>query len=425
MFVDRVVISARSGDGGDGSSAFRREIYVPEGGPSGGDGGRGGDVYVLADNNVHTLMDYRFRKNYRAENGGKGDKKNMHGRGGEDLVLKVPPGTVVYEEASGRVLADVVNPGDKVLLFKGGRGGRGNARFATATRQSPEYAEKGRPGKELSLRLELKSIADVGLVGFPNAGKSTLLASVSRARPKVADYPFTTLEPNLGVVSVGGRSFVMADIPGLIEGASSGQGLGHTFLRHIERTRVIIHVVDAAGTEGRDPLEDIRVIDNELAEYSAALASSPQIVALNKVDAASEDADLTRIEDALRAQGRECFRISAATGDGVDVLLHRAMDLVEQTPALPIHEVADPEEEEEVLVPLSVEQTPAGFIVRGTRIERLILRTNMENDEAVQRLQVTMMRMGVFQALRDAGINEGDQVFIGEVSFSFYDEMPQ
>jgi GTPase len=424
MFVDRVVITARSGDGGDGASAFRREIYVPEGGPSGGDGGKGGDVYVVADNNVHTLMDYRFRKNYKAVNGGRGDKKNMHGRGGEDLILKVPPGTVVYDEVSGGVLADVVNPGDTVLLIKGGRGGRGNARFATATRQTPVYAEKGTPGKELSIRLELKSIADVGLVGFPNAGKSTLLASVSRARPKVADYPFTTLEPNLGVVSVDGRSFVMADIPGLIEGASSGQGLGHTFLRHVERTRVIIHVVDAAGTEGRDPLEDIRIIDNELAEYSQTLAGSPQIVALNKVDSIDGEEDLLRIEAALAEQNRECYRISAVTGEGVGVLLHRAMDLVEQTPVLPLHEIVALDEEDTV-EPLSVEQSEDGFVVRGTRIENLIARTNLDNQEAVQRLQVAMKRMGVFQALRDAGINEGDQVFIGEVSFSFYDEMPE
>jgi GTP-binding protein len=424
MFVDRVVISARSGDGGDGASAFRREIYVPEGGPSGGDGGKGGDVYVVADNNVHTLMDYRFRKNYKAENGGKGDKKNMHGRGGEDLILKVPPGTVVYDEVSGHVLADVVQPGDTVLLIKGGRGGRGNARFATATRQTPIYAEKGHPGRELSLRLELKSIADVGLVGFPNAGKSTLLASVSRARPKVANYPFTTLEPNLGVVTVDGRSFVMADIPGLIEGASAGQGLGHTFLRHVERTRVIIHVVDAAATEGRDPLTDISIIDNELAEYSQTLSHSPQIVALNKVDAVADEADLVRIEKVLREQGRECFRISAATGEGVTTLLHRAMDLVEQTPALPLHEITYVQEEE-VIEPMSIEQSEDGFVVRGTRIENLIARTNLDNHEAVQRLQVAMKHMGVFQALRDSGIKEGDQVFIGEVSFSFYDEMPE
>ncbi|HSL93175.1 MAG TPA: GTPase ObgE [Bacillota bacterium] len=424
MFVDRVVITARSGDGGDGASAFRREIYVPEGGPSGGDGGKGGDVYVVADNNVHTLMDYRFRKNYKAENGGKGDKKNMHGRGGEDLILKVPPGTVVYDDASGLVLADVVSPGDTMLLVKGGQGGRGNARFATATRQAPIDAEKGRPGRELSLRLELKSIADVGLVGFPNAGKSTLLASVSRARPKVANYPFTTLEPNLGVVSVDGRSFVMADIPGLIEGASAGQGLGHTFLRHVERTRVIIHVVDAAGTEGRDPLADIQIIDNELAEYSQTLADRPQIVALNKVDAVTEDADLVRIEQALSEQNREFYRISAVTGEGIQALLHHAMDLVELTPALPLHEISIPDEAD-ALEPLSVEHSEEGFVVRGTRIENLISRTNLDNHEAVQRLQVAMTHMGVFQALRDAGIKEGDQVFIGEVSFSFYDEMPE
>lgn len=424
MFVDRVRIVVRSGDGGDGASTFRREIYVPEGGPSGGDGGKGGDVYVIADNNVHTLMDYRYRKNFRAEHGARGANKNRHGRGGEDLELRVPPGTVVFDEETDAVLADLVQAGDRVLLVRGGRGGRGNARFATPTRQAPTYAEKGEAGREVTLRLELKSIADVGLVGFPNAGKSTLLSAVSRARPKVANYPFTTMEPHLGVVSLAGRSFVMADIPGLIEGAHAGQGLGHTFLQHVERTRIIIHVVDAAGTEGRDPLEDIRIIDSELRQYSEVLSHRPQLLALNKMDLLPAEVDLAAIEAAMEAEGRKCFRISAATGEGVQALLHAAMDLIEATPAAPLHEVAPLADSVEDL-PLAVEKAEEGFVVTGTRVLSLVERTNLDNEEAVHRLQVALGRMGVFQALRDAGISEGDQVFIGNVSFSFYDDEPE
>ena len=264
MFVDRVKITVRSGSGGDGASTFRREKYVPNGGPSGGDGGKGGNVFVLADSNLHTLMDYRYKKHFRADNGRHGQNRNMHGHKAEDMTLRVPPGTVVFDDLTGKVLADLEQEGDLVLLLPGGKGGRGNARFATAVQQAPTIAEKGEAGIEREIRLELKTIADVGLVGFPNAGKSTLLSVVSAARPKIADYHFTTLEPNLGVVAISGRSFIMADIPGLIEGAHEGQGLGHEFLRHVERTRILIHVVDGAGTEGRDPVSDIEVINNEL-----------------------------------------------------------------------------------------------------------------------------------------------------------------
>lgn len=424
MFVDRVKITIKSGDGGNGASAFRREKYVPEGGPSGGDGGKGGGVYLLADTQMHTLMDYRYRKNYQAENGESGSNRNMHGKAGEDLILKVPPGTVVYDVETNRVLADLVNVGEKVLLFAGGRGGRGNARFATSVRQAPTFAEKGEPGVTREIRLELKSIADVGLVGFPNAGKSTLLSVVSAARPKIAEYPFTTLEPNLGVVSIAGRSFVMADIPGLIEGAHQGQGLGHEFLRHVERTRVLIHVVDAAGTEGRDPLEDIKVINNELRSYSPILASRPQIIALNKVDAVPDATQVQDMVSRLAEQGFEAYPISAVIGEGVTPLLHRAMDLVEQLPPAAAYEVESlPELKQDV--PLAVEIEDGVFFVRGTQIERLITRTNLENDEAVHRLQLTMKRMGVFDMLRKAGITEGAPVRIGEAEFSFYDEEPE
>lgn len=424
MFVDRVKITVRSGDGGNGASTFRREKYVPEGGPSGGDGGRGGSVYFLADSNLHTLMDYRYQKHFRAENGVNGQSKNMHGHHGADVTLRVPPGTVVIDEATGKVLADLVHEGDKVLFLSGGRGGRGNARFATAVRQAPTYAEKGESGVEREVRLELKTIADVGLVGFPNAGKSTLLSVVSAARPKIADYPFTTLEPNLGVVAFSGRSFTMADIPGLIEGAHAGQGLGHEFLRHVERTRVLIHVVDAAGTEGRDPLSDIDIINNELRSYSPQLASRPQIIALNKVDAIDDPATLDALVAALRARGYEVFPISAVIGEGVELLLHRALDLVEQLPEPEVH-VVDASIEDTPDVDLHVTDEQGLFVVHGTEVERVISRTNLDNEEAVQRLQLTLKRLGVFELLRSFGVKEGDPVRIGEAEFSFYDGEPE
>jgi len=425
MFVDRVRITVRSGDGGNGASAFRREKYVPAGGPSGGDGGKGGDVFVIADSNLHTLMDYRYKKHFRAENGEGGQNRNMHGHKGADITLRVPPGTVVYDHVTNKVLADLINEGDSVLLLPGGKGGRGNARFATSVRQAPTFAEKGEPGIERELRLELKTIADVGLVGFPNAGKSTLLSVVSAARPKIADYHFTTLEPNLGVVAFSGRSFIMADIPGLIEGAHQGQGLGHEFLRHVERTRVLIHVVDAAGTEGRDPLSDIDIINNELKSYSPVLASRPQIIALNKMDAVADEAELKELVAKLAERGFEAYPISAVIGEGVEPLLHRAMDLVEKLPQPELHNV-EPLMDEQLFVELNVEQEEDGvFVVHGTEVERLLARTNLDNEEALHRLQIAFKRLGVFQKLRDAGINEGEQVRIGNTEFSFYDEEPE
>ncbi|MBS3951094.1 MAG: GTPase ObgE, partial [Peptococcaceae bacterium] len=405
-------------------STFRREKYVPTGGPSGGDGGKGGNVFVLADSNMHTLMDYRYKKHFRAENGRNGQNRNMHGHKAEDITLRVPPGTVVYDDLTGKVIVDLVQEGDTVLLLPGGKGGRGNARFATAVQQAPTIAEKGEPGIEREIRLELKTIADVGLVGFPNAGKSTLLSVVSAARPKIADYHFTTLEPNLGVVAISGRSFIMADIPGLIEGAHEGQGLGHEFLRHVERTRILIHVVDGAGTEGRDPVSDIEVINNELKSYSPTLASRPQIIALNKIDAITDEGTLKGLLERLKAQGLEVYPISAVIGEGVVPLLHRAMDLVEQLPKPELHRV-ETVLEVEPDVKLHVTREQGVFVVRGTEVERIIARSNIDNDEALQRLQSAFKRLGVFQLLRDSGIHEGDPVRIGEAEFSFYDEEPE
>ncbi|MDP3486317.1 MAG: GTPase ObgE [Bacillota bacterium] len=424
MFVDRVKITVRSGSGGDGASTFRREKYVPTGGPSGGDGGKGGNVFVLADSNMHTLMDFRYKKHFRADNGRHGQNRNMHGHKAEDLTLRVPPGTVVFDDITGKVLADLVQEGDMVLLLPGGKGGRGNARFATAVQQAPTIAEKGESGIEREIRLELKTIADVGLVGFPNAGKSTLLSVVSAARPKIADYHFTTLEPNLGVVAISGRSFIMADIPGLIEGAHEGQGLGHEFLRHVERTRILIHVVDGAGTEGRDPVSDIEVINNELKSYSPTLASRPQIIALNKIDAITDEAVLSGLLERLKAQGFEVYPISAVIGEGVEPLLHRAMDLVEQLPKPELHTIETVHEVESE-VELHVSREQGVFVVHGTEVEKIISRSNVDNDEALQRLQLAFKRMGVFQLLRDSGIHEGDTVRIGETEFSFYDEEPE
>ena len=424
MFVDSVVITVKSGHGGNGAATFRREKYVPYGGPSGGDGGKGGDVYVVADPESHTLMSYRFRKRFAAADGDNGAYRDRHGHAGEDLLLEVAPGTVIIDVKTNRVLADLVNAGDKVLLFAGGRGGRGNARFATPVRQAPTYAEKGKPGIEREIRLELKVIADVGLVGFPNAGKSTLLSAVSAARPRVADYPFTTLMPHLGVVYFAGQSFVMADIPGLIEGAHLGQGLGHAFLRHVERTRVLIHVVDAAGTEGRDPLADVRVINNELASYSGTLAGRPQLLALNKVDAIPEREHIALLADTLTQAGFEVFPISAVTGEGVSSLLHRALELVRTLPSPPVHVIESLPSESDV-VPLGVLKDGDVYLISGTEVERLISRVDLDNDEAVHRMQLALKRLGVFALLRGANVPEGAQVVIGNKQFSFCDEEPR
>lgn len=421
MFYDRAKIYVRGGDGGNGCVAFRREKYVPEGGPWGGDGGRGGDVIFRGDGGLRTLVDFRYKRHYKADRGQHGRGKNMHGRSAEDLVIRVPPGTVIKDEETGQVLADIVADGQEVVVAKGGRGGRGNTRFAGPRNKAPAMAEKGEPGQERWVILELKLLADVGLVGFPNAGKSTLIARVSAAQPKIADYPFTTLVPNLGVVSLGeGQSFVMADIPGLIEGAHTGAGLGHDFLRHVERTRVLVHVLDTAGTEGRDPLEDFRVINRELQLYNESLAGRPQVVAANKIDLPASNANLERLRQEL-GDDYEIFPVSAVTGEGVWELVNRVYRLLQEIPepeapldeTTPVVHRAEPR--------FTIRREGDELVVAGREIEKHVAMTDLDNDEAVERLQRIMALMGLEQALREHGAKNGDVVRIGAFTFDFAD----
>ncbi len=419
MFYDQAKIYVKAGNGGDGAVSFHREKYVPRGGPDGGDGGRGGNVYLRVDPSLNTLLPFSYQQHFRAENGQPGQGNRKSGRDGADLYIDVPPGTVVIDEATGDVLGDLVEPGEVLLVARGGLGGRGNQHFATPSRQVPRFAEKGEPGEERWLRLELKLLADVGLVGLPNAGKSTLLASVSAARPKIADYPFTTLEPMLGVVSVPGReggSFVLADLPGLIAGASRGAGLGHEFLRHVERTRLLIHVLDGSGgLEGRDPLEDFHTINAELAAYSAALAGKPQIVAVNKMDLPEARANWPRLAEALRELGYEVYPISAATGEGVGELMLATWRRLQQIPkpersAPPVrtHRVYTLDRSQERWE--AVKLAPHRFALRGPKIERLTLMTDFSNPEAAERYQRLLARWGISRRLSALGIQPGDIV---------------
>lgn len=418
MFYDHLKIYVKAGDGGNGCVAFRREKFVPFGGPAGGDGGRGGHVILRADEGLRTLVDFHFRCHFRAERGGHGEGKERHGKSGTDLVLQVPVGTVVRDATTGEVLADLVRHGQEVIVARGGRGGRGNARFATSTERAPRFAEKGEPGEERWLELELKLLADVGLVGLPNAGKSTILSRVSAARPKVADYPFTTLEPCLGVVRVGeGESFVLADLPGLIEGAHAGAGLGHKFLRHVERTRLLIHVVDAGGTEGRDPVADFAVINRELALYSPELAARPQVVAANKMDLPESQPNLERLRAAL--PGYEVFPVSAATGEGLDRLMARVAELLRELPAPRLVEAPG---KAAAGTPLRVRQEAGVFVVEGEKIERKVAMTDLDNPEAVRRLKHYFHQAGVEEALRSAGVKPGDTVRIGREEFIYQPE---
>ncbi|SHK60513.1 GTPase ObgE [Desulforamulus aeronauticus] len=421
MFYDRAKIYIKGGDGGNGCIAMRREKYVPLGGPWGGDGGRGGDLIFVADEGVNTLQEFRYKRHFKANRGTHGMGKNMHGAAGEDLVVKVPAGTVVREAESGRLIADLVEDGQRIVVAKGGRGGRGNMRFASAVNKAPRIAEKGEPGEELWVELELKLIADVGLIGFPNAGKSTFISMVSAAKPKIADYPFTTLVPNLGVVAVGDDSFVLADIPGLIEGASQGVGLGHEFLRHTERTRLLIHVVDIAGTEGRDPVEDIKTINRELELYDTRLAERPQIIAANKMDVQPQaDENLARLREAL-GDNYEIFPISAATGEGLDKVVRRVADLLEELPKIAPEE--SPEELVTVFEPTDRFNINRDFDgnwrVTGREIERHVAMTYLEEEESVERLQKIMRLMGLEKGLIESGVREGDIVRIGDWEFEW------
>jgi len=417
MFFDEAKIYVKGGDGGNGCVSFRREKYVPFGGPNGGDGGKGGDVYLVVNPHLNTLIAFKRRRHFKAQRGGHGRGKNQTGRSGEDLLIEVPPGTVVRDAETGEFIADLTEPGQKVLVARGGRGGRGNAAFATPTNQAPRIAERGEPGQERWLHLELKLIADVGIVGVPNAGKSTLLAAVSAARPKIADYPFTTLEPNLGVVALDeATSFVMADIPGLIEGASRGAGLGHTFLRHIERTRLVIHLLDGASP---DPLRDYETINEELALFDEKLAAKPQLVVLNKIDLPQAQAIWPTVREAMEARGQPVLCISALTGQGVRQMLGRVAEMLK---TLPREEVAPPEirvlrpREEEAF---TIVREDGAWRVRGAKVERLAAMTNWDLDEAVQRFHRIIAKMGVTMALREAGVQVGDKVRIGKVELEW------
>ncbi len=422
MFFDEVKIYVKGGDGGNGVVAFRREKYVPFGGPSGGDGGKGGDVYLIVDSHLNTLTTFRHRVHFKAERGQHGRGKNQVGKSGADVRIPVPPGTIVRDADTGQFLGDLTRAGQELLVVKGGRSGRGNAAFATSTNQAPRVAEQGDPGEERWLALELKLIADVGIVGLPNAGKSTLLSVISAARPKIASYPFTTLVPNLGVVSLDvNTSFVAADLPGLIEGAHQGVGLGHQFLRHAERTRLLVHLLDGAS---QDPLADYETINAELDLYSERLATRPQIVVLNKMDLPDAQALWPSVQEGLTRQGvAEVMSISAVTRQGVDALMRRVAVLLEELPRqeLPVETVAvQPPPDEE---PFRVNYDPGAeaWRVRGRRVERAARRTNWQLDEAILRFHLFLENMGVIAALEEAGVKVGDTVFIGDVELAWED----
>lgn len=427
-FFDYATIVVRSGSGGNGSASFRREKYVPRGGPDGGDGGRGGSIYLLADPELNTLLPFRYERTFVADAGVHGSSKNRTGRSGKDRIVRVPPGTTVRTEIDGQVYTvDLTRPGQRLLAARGGKGGLGNIHFATSTNQAPRIAELGEPGEELTLELELKVLADVGLVGFPNAGKSTLLSVVSAARPKIAAYPFTTLQPNLGIVDVGFQRFVMADIPGLIEGAHQGVGLGFDFLRHVERTRLLLHMVDAAGVDGRDPLADYHQINAELRQYQPELAARPQLVVLNKLDLPEAQANLDRLRAELPVAPADLFVISAATREGVDPLLEHVAALLREMPAPQRAAVDRDEPPIEWPVPevdpnmFRIEQEDGAWRVRGRKIERLISMTNFAQPESLDRIQRVMEASGINAALIDAGLQDGDTVFIGDAELTWSD----
>ena len=429
MFADRAKIFIRSGKGGDGHVSFRRELFVPNGGPDGGDGGKGGDIIFEVDEGLNTLNDYRHKAKYCAQPGEEGGKKRCHGKNGTDLILKVPEGTLIKDAESGKVIADMSGDNKRQIVLKGGRGGKGNMNYATATMQVPKYAQPGQSAKELWVQLELKVIADVGLVGFPNVGKSTFLSRVTNARPKIANYHFTTLNPNLGVVDLdGGKGFVIADIPGLIEGASEGVGLGHEFLRHIERTKVIIHVVDAASTEGRDPVDDIYKINEELKAYNPRMATLPQVIAANKTDVIySEDEDpVERIRAEFEPQGMKVFSISAVSGKGLKELLYYVRELLDALPkeAVLFEQEYDPNEyNPNDNLPYTVEKSEEEentYVVEGPKIERMLGYTNLDSEKGFQFFQNFLKTTGILDELEAAGIQEGDTVRMYGLKFDYY-----
>ena len=429
MFADRAKISIRSGKGGDGHVSFRRELYVANGGPDGGNGGKGGNIIFEVDEGLNTLADYRHKRKFSAQDGEQGGKKRCHGGNGSDLILKVPEGTVIKEAESNKVIADMSGDNRRQVILKGGKGGLGNMNFATPTMQVPKYAQPGQPAQELMVNLELKVIADVGLVGFPNVGKSTLLSRVTNARPKIANYHFTTLNPNLGVVDLdGGIGYVIADIPGLIEGASEGVGLGHEFLRHIERTKVMIHMVDAASTEGRDPIEDIYKINEELKAYNEEIAARPQVIAANKIDAIFEgDEDpVQKIRDEFEPQGIKVFAISAVSGKGLKELLYYVRELLDTVPETPMvfeQEFFPDQFNMTENLPYTVEKSTEEehtYIVEGPKIEKMLGYTNLESEKGFAFFQKFLKDTGILDELEAAGIEEGDTVRMYGLQFDYY-----
>ncbi|MFO8069837.1 MAG: GTPase ObgE [Alkalibacterium sp.] len=429
MFLDQVKVKVKAGTGGDGMVTFRREKYIPDGGPAGGDGGEGGDIIFVVDEGLRTLMDFRYNRHFKAENGQNGMSKGMHGRGAKDLYVKVPPGTIVKDAVTGIMYADLTENEQKAVIAKGGRGGRGNIRFASPSNPAPEIAENGEPGEEKEIELELKVLADVGLIGFPSVGKSTLLSVVSAARPKIGAYHFTTLVPNLGMVNTeDGRSFVLADMPGLIEGASQGVGLGIEFLRHIERTRVLLHVIDMSGVEGREPIEDYFTINEELEQYDLKLRERPQLVIANKMDMPNSEENLAKFKKELEKANEdvEVFEVSALTQTGLNTVMSRTVDLLETTPEFPLYE-DETDKEERVLYKFipenknySITREPDGtWVISGEKIEKLYKMTNFQFDESVMRFARQLRGMGIDQVLRDRGAKNGDTVRIDEFEFDF------
>lgn len=429
MFLDQVKVSVKAGSGGNGMVAFRREKYIPDGGPAGGDGGLGGDVVFVVDEGLRTLMDFRYNRHFRAEHGENGMSKGMHGRGAKTLFVKVPPGTIVKEAETGRMVADLVEHGQEAVVAKGGRGGRGNIRFASPRNPAPEIAENGEPGDDLEIELELKVLADVGLVGFPSVGKSTLLSVVSQARPKIGAYHFTTLVPNLGMVQTeDGHSFVLADMPGLIEGASQGVGLGIEFLRHIERTRVLLHVIDMSGVEGRNPVDDYYTINNELEEYDLKLRERPQIVVANKMDMPESAENLKQFKEEMAKAGEEIelFEISALSQKGLNQVMNRTAELLETAPQFPLYE-EETDQEERVLYKFTPEnkefmitRDPDGtWVISGDKVVKLYQMTNFQFDESIMRFSRQLRGMGIDQELRNKGAKGGDTVRIDDFEFDF------
>jgi len=425
MFVDHVKIYVKGGSGGDGMVAFRREKYIPFGGPAGGDGGKGGDVVFIVEEGLRTLMDFRYQRHFNADRGVHGMPKNMHGKYAEDMIVKVPPGTLVTDNADGSIIADLVEHGQTAVIAKGGRGGKGNSRFATSSNPAPELSEMGEPGVDKEITLELKVLADAGLVGFPSVGKSTILSVVSAARPKIADYPFTTLVPNLGVVESGdGRSFALADLPGLIAGASEGVGLGHQFLRHIERTKVIIHVIDMSGLEGRDPFEDYETINTELKQYNLRLMERPQVVVANKMDMPDAEENLRIFKEKL-GDDIKVFPISTVTRQGIDKLLFAVTDLIDITPEFPLNALEEDagksvlyKHEEESSFAITREDDGA-FVLSGHSLERLFKMTDFNFDQSVRKFARQMRGMGVDDELRERGAKDGDIIRILGFEFEF------